>query len=79
MSGKSAKTTKKSTEPRQLADIQKEYQDGCLRAGQLQYQASVLASELASLNEDLVSVNEEAAARIALDKVAATTQETTNV
>lgn len=74
MSGKSAKTTKKSTEPRQLAEIQQQYQEGCLRAGQLQYQVSVLTQDLATLNEDLLSINKEAALRQQLDKAAQQTE-----
>lgn len=74
MSGKSARTTKKATEPRPLADIQREYQEGCLRAGQLQYQVSVITKELNELNASLVDVNKEAAARIELDKASQTTE-----
>ena len=77
MSGKSARTSTKTAAPRPLADIQKEYQEGCLRAGQLQYQVSVLNQELETLNQDLVRVNKEAAVRIELDK--ATSPEAANV
>jgi hypothetical protein len=47
--------------PRELEEIQKEYQETCFKAGQVQYQIDVLTKELKTLNEKLYSVNVEAA------------------
>lgn len=54
-------------DPRALTDIQKEYQELCFKAGQLQYQNNVTNDELAKINERLYEVNYEAAERNKLD------------
>jgi len=61
----------KPAEPRQEADIRKEYADVSLAAGQVQYQLYVYKSELARLNAKLLELNQEGAARQQLDKAAA--------
>ncbi len=53
--------------PRELKDIQLAYQQLCLRAGQTQYQISVLSDDLKELNRQIVAVNNEGAARKQLD------------
>lgn len=67
MSNKSTKASKKLSIPREMSEIQKEFQQLCASAGQTQYQISVFTAELAKLNERLGSVNREAAARNQLD------------
>ncbi len=61
----------KAQAPRDLKDIQNEYNQVSLKAGQNQYQIHVLNKDLAYLNERLISINQEAAARQKLDKEAA--------
>ncbi len=82
MSGKSAKIKPaKKPEPRALDEIQREYQELCNKAGQLQYQSVVIAKELEDINEQLFAINYEAADRNKLDKAAAEetkAQETAN-
>ena len=69
MSAKSSRPAKpKSATPRQLIDIQKDYQEKAFNAGQVQYQIYVLTKDLETLNELLEDVNKEAAARNQLDK-----------
>ena len=71
MSAKSSKPApKKLSTPRPMDEIQKEYQQKCLEAGQLQYQVSVQSEELSKANETLRKLNYEAAARLQLDKEA---------
>lgn len=55
------------TAPRELAEIQKEYQQLSLQAGQNQYQSYILAQDRARLNNRLREVNFEAAERNKLD------------
>ena len=50
-----------------MLDIQRAYQELCVKAGQLQYQIKVYANELETTNEELISINNEAAARKQLD------------
>ncbi len=69
--GKGKKPADKSmtpSEPRPIADIQKEYQQVALNAGAAQYQAFVHGEEVKNLNKRLLSLNQEAGARQALDK-----------
>jgi hypothetical protein len=61
-------------EPRNMEAIMKQYGEQCNRAGALQYQIYALGLELEQINKDLVSVNNEAAARQKLDKEAAEKQ-----
>lgn len=68
MSGKSTKKPKTLSVPREMAEIQKAYQDACLKAGQIQYQIKVYAEELNKTNDALVSLNNEGAARQQLDQ-----------
>lgn len=49
-----------STKTRTVDDIQQEYQQGCLRAGHLQYQISALSKDLDLLNESMRELNLEA-------------------
>lgn len=46
---------------RTVADVQQEYQSGCVRAGHLQYQIVTMQKDLAILNETLRDLNFEAA------------------
>lgn len=74
MSSKSASrkpTTPKSPEPRTMKEIQEVYVDLRGRAGELQYQVFVLTKDLERINDGLVALNHEAAARQNLDKEAA--------
>lgn len=57
--------------PRALPDIQAEYQQTALQAGQTQYQAFVHSEDLNSLNKKLLDLNREAAERNRLDQEAA--------
>ena len=61
---------KKVSDPRKMDEIQKEYGQLCNQAGQLEYQIYVLTQDLEKINESLVKVNHEAAARQKLDKEA---------
>lgn len=70
MSAKSTKPGKKISVPRPLAEIQTAYQQLCANAGQTQYQMKIYAKELEKINEQLESVNREAAARQQLDSQA---------
>lgn len=63
--------------PRSLADITTEYNQLVSRAGGLQYQTFVYADELKKVNDRLVEINHEAAARQQLDAVAAPAVEPT--
>lgn len=53
--------------PRTLAEITTEYNQLVSRAGGLQYQTFVYADELRQVNDRLVEINHEAAARQQLD------------
>lgn len=57
--------------PRELKDIQAEFNQLTQRAGSAQYQQYVLDKDLQAINDRLVSVNNEAAARQKLDKESA--------
>ena len=71
LKAKKVKLNEPPTPPRPLADIQKEYQELAFKAGQLQYQQYVNTRDLEQTNTRLISVNQEAAARLELDKKAA--------
>lgn len=62
--------SEKEQVPRELKEIQQEYQELCLKAGQAQYQVKVLKAELDNYNSRLLEINREAAARNELDKKA---------
>ncbi len=64
----------KAPEPRPLADIETEHAQVCVKAGMTQYHIKVLQSELDTLNNQLIGINREAAARKELD--ATKTEET---
>jgi hypothetical protein len=49
-----------STKTRTYDEVSQEYQQGCLRAGHLQYQISALSKDLDILNESLRNLNLEA-------------------
>jgi hypothetical protein len=68
--GKSKKLAEVSKEqpPREMKDIQAAYNELRARAGDLQYQVFVLEKDLSQINQALISVNHEAAARQKLDK-----------
>lgn len=53
--------------PRELKEIQAEYNQLSARAGQNQYQTYVLTEDLKQINKRLVEVNQEAAHRNKLD------------
>jgi hypothetical protein len=57
-------------QPRVLDEIQKEYAELVGKAGQIQYQLFVLDKDLKSINDRLLAINHEAAARKELDKQA---------
>lgn len=61
----------KAQAPRELKDIQAEYNNLSLKAGQNQYQVYVLKQDLEYMNRQLVNINQEAAERQKLDKAAA--------
>ncbi len=65
--GQKASKAPAASEPRAMAEIQKEYQQVALNAGQAQYQAFVHGEEAKNLNKRLLSLNQEAGARQALD------------
>lgn len=76
MSAKSTKQAKKLSIPREMPEIQQAYQQLCANAGQVQYQIKIHTKELERINEQLQSVNNEAAARQQLDKDSASKQTT---
>jgi hypothetical protein len=57
-------------EPRKIEDIQKSYSELLSKAAQTQYLVYVHSEELKNINQALVSVNQEAAARQSLDRAA---------
>lgn len=59
-----------TVEPRSLEEITKAYSELCCRVGQAQYQVHVHQEDVKRLNEQLVQINNEAAARQKLDKEA---------
>lgn len=61
---------RKSKEPRSMDEIKQSYMELSNRSGQVQYQAHILNKELKNLNDQLESVNNEAAVRQELDKQA---------
>jgi hypothetical protein len=58
------------SEPRSLEVIQQEYGRLCNQAGHAQYQIEVLKNDLSLINEQLKSLNLEAAAAVAKAKEA---------
>lgn len=54
--------------PRSMDDIQKAYSEALSRAAQAQYLVFVHSRDLEQINEQLLSINQEAAARQKLDK-----------
>lgn len=72
----SKKQTKKLSVPRAGAEIQQEYQQLCANAGQLQFQMRLYARDLERIQARLEAVNNEAGARIQLDKMAAESKQT---
>lgn len=67
MSSKSSKPAKKLSVPREIKDIHADYQQQCFNAGQLQYEIRVKSEALKQINDRLLSLNNEAAARNKLD------------
>lgn len=63
MSAKSKKAPEPLKVTRELPEIQAEYGQLASKAGQVQYQIEVYKAELAQLNERMLKVNREAAAR----------------
>jgi len=61
---------RKSKEPRSMDEIKQVYAQLSQQAGQAQYLIHIHAKELKRLNDDLESVNNEAAARQELDRQA---------
>jgi len=67
MSSKSSKPSKKLSVPREMEEISKEYQQQCFAAGQLQYEIKVKSDALDQVNDRLLALNNEAAARNTLN------------
>lgn len=67
MSAKSSKKQKKLSVPRAIDEIKKSYDQVAKDAGQLQYQIKVYTAQLEQLNNNMFSLNNEAAARNTLD------------
>ena len=61
-----------SEEKRTLETIQKEYNQNCAKAGQIQYQIKVLKAEMDAINDVLLNLNREA---IELQKQGAPSEE----
>lgn len=60
------------TQKRTIAEIQAEYQNLCLKGGHLQYQVYTFSKDLDMVNQELRSLNLEAASvKAAEDKAAA--------
>lgn len=68
----------KLTPPRSEEEIRKAYAELIGKSGQLQYQILVYKNELKSINESLLSLNHEAAARQKLDTEAKPKEEVSN-
>lgn len=64
--------------PREMQEINQEYQQQSFKAGVLQYQIKILGKELDLANNRLELVNNEAAARKELDSKKAATSEVKN-
>ena len=64
----SKKQGKKLSVPRDLNSINVEYQQLCANAGQLQYKIGIETKELANINARIELLNNEASARMQLDK-----------
>jgi|WetSurMetagenome_2_1015567.scaffolds.fasta_scaffold1517682_2 hypothetical protein len=62
--------SEEAKEPRELADIQKEYQEVCAITGQLHYQLEIIQKDLRLSTERLFALNIEASKRAELDKSA---------
>jgi hypothetical protein len=78
MSNKSARKVslpKPNPTPRELQAIKDEYAQTLPGAGQLQYEIEVKKDDLSRVNRKLRSLNEEAAARIELDKASSPKEE----
>lgn len=73
------RVAQKAVEPRSIEEVTKEYTELCGKAGQAQYQVMVFTKELERLNERLLSVNQEAAARNELDRQEKATAEVEEV
>lgn len=56
--------------PRALSDIQAQYNNVCVTAGDLQYKILCLKEQLAGVNEQLKEINQEAQARMNADNQA---------
>lgn len=67
MSSKSSQPAKKLSVPREIPEITREYQEQCFTAGQLQYELVVKADALKQVNERILKLNNEAAARNTLN------------
>lgn len=67
MSNKSAKQPKQLKVPRDMKDINIEYQQTCAALGQAQYHANVKLEECKQLSERIKAINQEANARQTLD------------
>ncbi len=65
------KPGKKLSIPREMPEIQKEYQERTFALGQLRYQVHIFEKEIRQLNQRLELINNEAAARKELDAKAA--------
>ena len=79
MSSKSSKGPKQGAKialpPRAIEDIQKEYAQLCAKVGQTAYQIFVLQRDLDEANEQLLTLNQEGAARQKLDAEAKAKEE----
>jgi hypothetical protein len=60
----------KTVPPRPMSEIQNSYSQLAYKAGELQYQLHIWKLELSKVNEAMVAVNQEAAARQQLDAAA---------
>lgn len=70
-----AKVSLPQPPPRALPEIEAAYGQLATQAGQIQYQIHVFKKDLERLNDNMVSLNYEAAARKELDTKAAAKQE----
>lgn len=74
---KGKKQATKAVEPRDTETIRTEYSKTAMNAGTIQYQIKVYESQLEQVNQQLLSLNREAAQRNELD-AASKSKETTN-
>lgn len=73
MSNKSSRKPRaKAPVPRQLPEIEADYGKFVAQAGQAQYQAHVYQQDLERINQQLINLNYEAAARKQLNAAAET-------